>query len=194
MHINTIRLTPDRPGYASISWPTTDGDWPAWVYLDGDTRIGPLFGDASDTERSVIVPWPTTETHVVEVQELPSIDIMPAPLTIAPTTRPTISWTAHPTAERYRIYHRATPTGTDTELYDGQVVADELGICRLTCPIELDGRGGLYHFLRVEAVDNYGNESTRLSWVYWAAEPDDQATLAVAAGSGAGLYDITLTE
>jgi hypothetical protein len=194
MHISPITLTPDAPGRVLIQWMTANPTWYAWVFLDGKTSIGPLYGEDGVTARSVQVQWPASDVHVVEIQELYSLDLLAEPVTIVPTTLPIISWTAHPTAERYRIYHRETPTGTDTEIYDGQVTADDLNICRLTCPVELDGRGGRYHFLRVEALDQYGNESTRTSWVYWAAEPDDPKDIIVTAGSSTGLYTITLTE
>jgi hypothetical protein len=194
MIVTNLQIAPDRPGLAVISWTTANPEWYAWVFIDGTTTIGPLFGAAGETSRSVQVAWLTGESHVIEIQELPSLDLLAEPLTISPSTQPIITWTASEDAETYRLYWRDDPDGDDTLLYDGQVTADDRGICRLTCPTVLDGKGGKHHFFRVEAVDVYGNESTRASWTYWAAEPDDPGMITLAAGSAAGLYDISLTE
>jgi hypothetical protein len=188
----TIRLTPDAPGAVQVSWTSSHPDWPAWLFVDGKFVAGPQVDDPAQPERSIAIRWTSGETHALEIQELPTADLVPTPITIEPNTTPEISWNALATAERYRLYHRTDPAGTDALIFDGFVQPDEFGICRLSCPITLDGRGGRWQFFRVEAVDAFGNESTRLSWVYWATQPDDVPKLAISAGSAPGLYNLML--
>jgi hypothetical protein len=190
----TIRLTPDAPGRVLVAWTSAHPDWPAWLYVDGRFAAGPIEGDAAQPERSFLLRWPSTETRQLEIHELPTIDLVPSPITIEPSTQPQISWNALATAERYRIYHRTDPAGPDTLLFDGHVAPDEFGICRLVCPITLDGRGGKWQFFRVEAVDQFGHQSTRYSWVYLAMQPADPPTIAISAGSATGLYTLQITE
>ena len=59
---------------------------------------------------------------------------------------------------------------------------------QVECPIELNGQGGVWHFFRVEAVDYFGNESTRHSWVIYAMAPPAPPRLEVEDGSVPGTY------
>ena len=60
---------------------------------------------------------------------------------------------------------------------------------------ELNGAGGVWHFFRVESVDQYENESTRTQWAYWAYDtPAGITNLTVSDGSGSGLFDIEIEE
>jgi hypothetical protein len=190
----TIRLIPDAPGSVLITWPSTHSDWPAWIVIDGAVVAGPLVEEAGVTTRSIPVAMLSTETHAIEVHELPSLDIAPNAIGCMPTTTPNISWTAPTGIDFYRVYHRTTVDGDDTRIFSDQVPTDEYGLCEILCPVELAGQGGAYNFLRVESVDEYDQESTRLSWVYWACAPDDPLPITIEAGTEAGTYDITLTE
>lgn len=193
MLIDTLHLTPAGPGRVRVTWPTSHSAWPAWLFIDGRLAAGPIVDAAGLTERSVSIGWLEGETHVVEVHELPSLDIVAASIYPEPTTSPGVSWNSRPEAERYRRYHRETPDGEDTLVYDGPAVPDEFGLCHFK-RLTLDGRGGRWHFFRVEAVDIYGHESARLSWVYRAVEPPDAPSLTIVAGSTTGRYTLTLLD
>lgn len=192
MIVTNLQIAPYTPERVTVSWTTSQTTYTPWVFVDGILQDEEV--SLNGTTRSVIVEWAYDESHSIEVQELPSTITEVTPVTPPALIQPTITWNATTDAELYRIYHRETASGTDTLIYEDSVTPDSFNICRVTCPIELDGRGGTWQFFRVEAVDLYGNESTRVSWLYWAAEPDDVVTLAITEGTEAGKYDLTLTE
>lgn len=192
MLIDPIRLQQTDLNHVTASWTSAHPDWYAWAYLDGRFALGPIAGDAEQSHRSVTVLWPAGEVHALEVHELPTLDVVCDPANSKPGNVPVLSWSASGDAERYRIYHRDPAAVDDSLIFDGLVATDPLGICRLTCPVPLDGRGGRWHFLRVEAVDRFGHESTRAAWCYWATEPADVPTVAIAPGSDSGLYTLSI--
>lgn len=191
MIVDAFRLEPYGAGWVLCTWTSEHPTWIIRAYVDG--QLAACDGrPASTTERSIVIPWPSGETHAVEIHEVEDADEPLAPVNVAAFTRPVISWTATAAAERYRLYWRDDYAGADELLFDQPVTPDNLGICTIDCPIPLDGRGGRWQFLRVEAVDKYGHQSTRLSWVYRAVEPPDAPALTVSAGSSPGLYNISL--
>ena len=114
------------------------------------------------------------------------------PVAVQPNTRPELSWNPVTGAVRYRVYHRVKG-GVETRIYD-QPAAEGLEHYRITCPILLEGKGGVWHFFRVEAVDRYGHESTREAWTYFVWDlPAAPGGLVVTDGSAPGLFDFEIT-
>ena len=186
----TFRLTPKDSRESRISWDAPGPNWVSWVFVDGKHLVGPLY--AGQVSRSVKIPHPAGETVLVEIHDLPGDSEPVAPVAEAPNTRPGLVWNSVAGAVRYRIYHRAKG-GAEEKIYD-QPAEDGLETHRIACPILLEGEGETWHFLRVEAVDPYGNESTREAWTYLVRDlPGVTGTLVVTAGSAPGLFDFEIT-
>lgn len=193
MRIDPVHLEPLGTTRVRLAWTTAHPTWLALVYLDG--RLVASDGrEPEGTERSITLLWPADKTHAVEVHEVAEAPVLPVAIAPPARIRPTISWSATAAAEKYRLYHRESPDAADELLFSGRVDPDELGICRMTSPITLDGRGGRWPAFRVEALDRFGHVSHRDAWLEWAAEPDDAPKLAISAGSGSGLYNIAISE
>jgi len=183
-------ITPINNRQCNLRWTAASADVVSWIFINGEFYRGPLSFD--ETERSVRIPLRAEDVIALEVHDLLDDTVVPDAVEVEPNTQPTLSWNAVADAARYRIYHHA---GDDDEslIYD-HAAADGIEQYAVTCPIVLDGQGGVWHHFRVEAVDEYGNESTRLAWTYFAMDlPPAVERISVAAGSGAGTYTFTLT-
>jgi len=91
------------------------------------------------------------------------------------------------------VYHRTSGEAADALIYDRPADSSvDVNTLALREPLALTGRGGVWHFFRVESVDVQYNESTRAKWAYLAMEPSDGISATVAAGSGSGLFDIQI--
>jgi len=185
-----LTLTPDGSRRATLSWTAVDASLQSWVFVNGTKLYGPLFLETA--ERSVPVPLPAGECRAIEVHDLPS-GAVATPVFETPTSRPAIQWNPVPQAQRYRLYHREG-SGPERCLLDRPASAFRGTPIRIDSPVEFAGVGGVWHFLRVEAVDQYGNESTRLVWRWFAvAPPRSPSRIDVAEGSAPGLFRITVT-
>mgnify|MGYP006297037157 CR=1 FL=1 len=187
---SSFRLTPKDSSRSWLSWEAPGVDWVSWVFANGRHVVGPFY--AGQASRSVYIPHPSGTTVAVEIHDLPGDTEPVDPVAVMPNTRPDILWNAVPEAERYRIYHREGD-GAETLIYD-EPAEEGLERHRVTCPVELAGRGGVWHFFRVEAVDNYANESTREAWTYFVMDlPAPAGELVITDGSAPGLFDFEIT-
>lgn len=140
------------------------------------------------------VPLPVGKTKAIEIHDFEDETTVPDAVEVQPNTTPQVLWNAVADAVRYRVYHRKAGEATERLIYDKAVLE---GITRyvIDCPIHLEGTGGVWHLFRVEAVDEYGNESVRQYWAYFAmALPKEPAGLQVVAGSVSGSYSIEIIE
>lgn len=185
-----FRVTPRDAFKADLRWSAPAADWVSWVFLNGRHALGPVFADAA--ERVVKIPFKADDTVKIEIHDLPPSSIAPDSVHVLPNTRPLLKWNGVPDAVRYRIYHRIKDDPTETLVYDKPPLEGQDRF-EIACPVKLEGRGGVWHFLRVEAVDPYGNESTRQSWTYFVMDlPPAPESLEVVEGSAPGLYDISI--
>jgi len=185
-----FRITPKSSRRAELHWLAPSADHVSWVFVDGRHIQGPMFFGTID--RTLDIPFKTDDVIKIEIHDILDFEEPMDPVFERPNTRPIIRWVSIPTAVRYKIYHKE---GTGPE----KVIHDEPGLegverNEVKSPISLEGRGGVWHFFRVEAVDQFGNESTRLLWRLFVTDvPATVDAVSVTVGSGAGLYDITLS-
>lgn len=186
-HANLIA---DGARRSLLSWTVADAALESWVFVNGVKLYGPLYLDT--VERSVPVPLPGGECLAIEVHDSAPGGVA-TPVFEMPTTRPVIQWNPLATAERYRLYHREG-NGIERCVLDRRA-SDFRGLpIAIELPIELNGVGGVWHFLRVEAVDEFGNESTRLAWRCFAMEPPKlPSAVQIADGTSPGLFTITIS-
>lgn len=182
-------LTADGARQSLLHWQAAAASMHSWVFVNGVKLYGPLLLDTLD--RSVPVPLPVGECLAVEVHDLPSGKIA-TPVFETPNIRPLIQWNPLAEAQRYRLYHHEG-NGGERRILD-RAASDFRGLpIAIELPVELNGLGGIWHFLRVEAVDEYGNESTRLAWRCFAMEPPRlPSRIDIADGTSPGLFSITV--
>jgi hypothetical protein len=185
-HVNLIA---DGARQSLLSWTSADAALESWVFVNGVKLYGPLLLDT--LERSVPVPLATGECLSVEVHDMPPDEIATRVFE-TPTTTPALQWNPLPGAQRYRLYHREG-NGSERRVFD-RAASDFRGLpISIDAPVELNGVGGVWHFLRVAAVDEYGNESTRRAWRCFAVEPPGlPSRIEIADGTSPGLFEITV--
>jgi hypothetical protein len=179
------QITAYNSHWCTLRWTVADAALASWIILNGgEQSYGPLL--TGERDRSLRIPFEADEVQALEIHDLPPEEIAEAIFT-APNTRPILRWNAVNDVIRYRVYHQME-SSPEERIYDGDNT-----ILQIRCPVELTGTGGVWHFLRVEAVDEYGNESTRQSWRFYAYDlPSPPATLAVTNGETPGTFTIEI--
>ena len=70
--------------------------------------------------------------------------------------------------------------------------ATDRAYAEMESPKRLDGQGGQWHFLRVEAIDVRAHRSTRAAWSHRVMEPPAAVAVGAADGSAPGLFTFTI--
>lgn len=176
---------------AKLLWESPNQEDRSYIFVNGTFFTGKLPFD--DTERSVSIPFGVDEIVSVDIHDIPeSDDSQMASIFVKPNIKPYIRWKAVNSAVKYKIYHSDDGI-TETVIVQIDVKEKTSGYSRQV-PFILDGVNGKWHFFRVEAIDKYGNESTRNKISYWVYDlPDKVASLSITDGSGSGLYNFTIT-
>lgn len=184
-----FRITPRDSVSCDVRWTSPWPDGVSWVFVNGKHSRGPIY--ANTAERVVKIPLGLASVVSLEIHDFPDDSIVPAAIEIRPNTRPLISWNAVPDAARYRVYH-SVRGGAESVIYNRRAT-DGTERYEINCPVTLDGEGGIWHFFRVESVDEYGNESTRSAWSYFVTDlPSAPGSLSVTAGSVPSTYTFEL--
>lgn len=190
MTLNTdYTIEPDGARHALLRWESANADDVSWVFVDGALAVGPVVPETA--ARTARVPFSPSECVAVDIHDLDADTMQSGSIRVAPRVRPTLCWNAVSDAAHYRVYHKQGAGGTESKIFDAPATSG-LERYAIQCPIELDGVGGAWHYFRVEAVDESGNESECDAWVYWAVEPPAVPASVTVSGSG-GTFDITLT-
>lgn len=167
MLANNVLIRPQSNGNVTISWTSESPEVLSWIFINGVFSVGPFM--AETTDRAVTLPVPTNKTFVVEVHDFGEVETVPAAIEQKPLIQPQISWNCVETAAAYRIYHTIFDTGSIESLLL-QVPPMGLDRMEIDCPTTLEGRGGRWHSFRVEAVDQFGNESQNEVVAHLAAD------------------------
>ncbi len=187
MLIEDFRIALLNTRSAIVSWTVPNTSDVSWIYSNGVLVRGPLYLGTLD--REIQIPFTDAETQAIEVHNFDTGQEVSDFIEIRPNTKPIIQWVASIDGASYKIYH--TPFGGSEKLiYDR--LADE-GKLRYSIDSPIIMPPG-WNFVRVEALDQFGNESVRGNWNYLVFDlPDPASNLTVADGSGAGLFDIAIT-
>ena len=176
--LDDLTIEQANPGEVRISWTASAATKANWLYVDGVPLADNYVEDTA--ARSVLAEWAAGETRHIELHEGTAGDPV-GPTVEEVNDLPRVYWTNLAAAEEYRIYVddvRVEVVPQDTEVL-------RFGIM---CPRFLESG---WNHLRVEAVDEYGQESTRLNWHYFVFTPLPAPTdIAV---SGTGPYTLTIT-
>lgn len=182
-----------------VEWTAPGDDWLSCILANGRV-VADAFAPGT-AHRSIDVPLTESGSAVLEVHDFApgdQPDDAPESVMVAPEPYafPRIVFAAVPGAARYRLYHRPEGEG-ETRVWEGVGdPIDEYWI-GLPCPVELegdggDGRAGRWHFLRVEAVSEYGVESACGAWAWRAYGVPAASSAAVEPGDEPGRYTFRL--
>lgn len=173
--------------HSRVEWDSPNASDVSFVYVNGFLKHGPIYGET--IKRSATIRFTKTLNKCIEIHDFPTNIGETKNVCIRELQRPSIQWNHNPNALRYRIFH--TPFGGSESQIAEITVRDDREKYILDSPIRLvDG----WHFFRVESVRETGVESVRLPWNYRAFRiPKPVNNLTVANGSGAGLFDITIS-
>lgn len=172
---------------ATISWDSPNAADVSWLFINGIKIFGPMaFGEVT---RKTFFNFPSTVNRDIELHDFETAPSVIAPIGIEENKRPILKWRHLIGTNQYRVHH--TPFGGVESLVATIDVMDERGQYTLISPIRLLAG---YNQFRVEAVDQFGNESVRDIWVYQVFQLDDPVNdLTVSDGSGSGLFDFTIS-
>jgi hypothetical protein len=163
MLVDNFRITPRDDASCNLAWTSIWPNGASWVFVNGKHAAGPLATGTAD--RMVKISFSLGNVARIEIHNFPDDSVQPDPIQVEPNTRPVLSWNPVEEAIRYRVYHRKRGDAVETVIYDKPALQG-LERCEATCPVLPGG----WHFLRVEAVDQYGNESTRQSWTFFVMD------------------------
>jgi hypothetical protein len=177
---------------ANISWISENEKSISWICINGRLAFGPLMADTK--ERNVVLPVPQEGTFKIEVHDFDDYDEVPAAFEEAPLVEPTLAWSKVDTAVCYRIYHTIFDTKNNGTIESKlvEIPATPMDRIEINCPAQLEGRGGRWHLFRIEAVDQFGNESENHQLAFFAADFPMPPTLTISRSAETGLLNFRI--
>jgi len=187
MIIENVLIRPFNEQEVLVSWTSREASCWSWVFVNGLFSMGPFMAETKD--RAIRIKFPVGTTAVIEVHDFPD-ETVPQSINEPPLTRPTILWNSVPTAVMYRIYHTIFDMGTlESMIAEVPPYTERMS---MECPIPLEGRGGRWHSFRIEAVDQYGNESVGEVIPHHAADLPGPPRLAISRDTQSGLLSFRI--
>lgn len=179
----------------SVSWTATDLELTSWLFING--ILQGQYSDDLTLERYAEFSVVENTMNLIEIHEGKADD----PTTTMNEGDPIITynkklddydihWDRVDDAEYYNIYHQEADGVENLIFVYAQEEETEKYI--LHAPV-LNSVDGVWHHFRVEAVDFWNNESTTALWHYFVyGMPDVPSNITITAGSGAGLFNISV--
>jgi len=158
----------------------------SYVFVNG-CKILENFSSGS-INRHVLIPFRKDRCITVEVHDFDTTDNSCETINEVSNKQPIIAWLAVANALRYKIYANnkllhTLPAQENIVNYHKKIVFPEFY-----------GKIWTWHFFTVTSVDLYGNESILKYFPYFVYDlPPIVKEIAVSDGSGAGLYNFTIT-
>ena len=189
MLVENVLIRPQGTREVAVSWESASDTTRSYIFINGAFAVGPFMADARG--RTVVLPVPTDKTFKIEVHDVEDDDEVPAAIEEAPLVKPVIAWNAVESAVCYKIYHTIFDTGSIESLLL-QVPPMSMDRLEVDCPRKLEGKGGRWHYFRVETVDQFGNESVSEIVPYFAADLPPLPTLAISRNTTTGLLSFRI--
>ena len=184
--VDNVLIRPEGLRNINVSWTSDDETARSWIFVNGKLVVGPFM--AGTKERSIVLPVPNDKTFKIEVHDYYGDGIAPNSIEEQPQVQPLIAWNAVESAVCYRIYHTIFNTGSIESLLL-QVPPLSSDRIEIDCPVKLEGRNGRWHSFRVEAVDQFGNESENHRLAFFAADLPTPPQLSISRNIETGLFN-----
>lgn len=182
----TFSVKPFNNTQSLLSWTTTNSDDLSYIFVNGRLIVG-SFKTAS-TARQLLIPIQISNGFIIEIHDFTAPDSSVLPITVPSNKLPVIAWESVLSAEKYKIY------ANDQLLFTIAAQADVKNYKKQITNTTFYGKIGTWHFFTVTAIDLYGNESLVKYFPHYVYDvPPLVSNIEVEEGSGAGLYNITIT-
>lgn len=171
---------------ALLAWSAANATDVSYVFVNGCIVLSNFI--FSTTDRVMLIPFRTDRAVTIEIHDFTATDNSCYPIEVPSNKLPIVAWKSVENAVQYRIYCNnkllhALAKQEDVVNYQKQIVFPELY-----------GKVWTWHFFTVTSVDKYGNESVLKYFPYFIYDlPPIVKEIAVSNGSGAGLYNFTIT-
>jgi hypothetical protein len=173
----------------SVSWTSESENIRSYIFCNGKLVVGSFL--TNSTQRNVTLLTRVNSTLKYEVHDLTENEI-PNSTEESPLVCPTIAWNSVDNAAAYKIYHTIFDTGIIESLLL-KIPAQKTSRIEIGCPIKLEGRGGRWHYFRVESVDQFGNESINEIIPYFAADLPPTPELTILRNVNSGLLSFQIS-
>jgi len=185
--IDTFTIERTDPANVLLGW-AGDVTKNIRIFKDGVLFQGP-FLDA-DSSRSLSVPWTLDDPITWEIHE-ENDDGSFSSEVIFPDLRPNLQWKSVDDSIFYNIYHKEGSGGTEAKLQTVPPNTDT-DIQEFQVQQALNGVGGVWHFFRVESVDEEFAESISQTFAVFVRDQPIKPSDIVVTGA-AGVFTVTLT-
>jgi hypothetical protein len=190
MLVENVLIRPQGMREVSISWTSPTKDARSFVFINSKLVVSSYR--AETINRSIVLPVPTDKTYKIEVHDFTDDEVIPHSFEESPLVQPLISWNPVENAVAYKIYHTIFDTGSIESLLV-TIPARLTGRMEMECPVKLEGKNGRWHYFRVEAVDQYGNESVNEIVPFFAADSPTIPNLTISRNIETGLFSFRIT-
>jgi len=171
--INDVYTLTPNGDTSILSWVAGSAAYVSFVLVDGHIVAIEYVPDSVD--RTMTIPLDSSRTGKIEIHDLGASDTFGGSIISKPNTKPLLQWDDVSVASEYRIY-------TNDVLISSFPVVDRQPEYTMVYPGTLDAG---WQGVRIEAVDVYGDESTRANWMYYVLDlPAPKKVVSVAGGTG----------
>lgn len=171
---------------AILNWSSANADDVSYIFVNGVLIAGNV--EFSQAERFILIPFQSSKCIVVEIHDFDTPQDSVLPITVPSNKIPLIGWESVADAVKYKIY--ANNKLLMTVLQQNSVQSYKKAIITP----EFYGKVWTWHTFTVTSVDQYGNESVLKYFPYFIYDlPPIVQQIEVTNGSGAGLYNFTIT-
>ncbi|GHT23199.1 hypothetical protein FACS189419_06830 [Planctomycetales bacterium] len=184
MLIENVLIRPHGLQEVSLSWTSESADSRSYIFINGSLVVSGFM--AGTKERSATLPVPHDSTFRIEIHEFTDENVSPNSTEELPQVRPQVAWNSVDEAQSYKVYHTIFDTG-EIESLLATVPAIATERIEINCPVKLEGKGGRWHSFRVEAVDQFGNESVSEVIPYFAVDLPPPPKLVISRDTQTGL-------
>jgi hypothetical protein len=189
MLVEKVLIRPQGTREISISWTSETENTRSFVFINSKLVVGSYR--AETINRSIVLPVPTDKTYKIEVHDVTDDEVIPNSIEEPVQVQPLISWNAVENVVTYKIYHTIFDTGSIESLLV-TIPARLTGRIEINCPVKLEGKNGRWHYFRIEAVDQYGNESVNEIVPYFAADLPPTPELIISRDTKTGLLSFRI--
>ena len=171
-----------------LEWTSANASDTSYVFLNGRLVYGPY--NPGTATRSLIVPLKYDDYGKFDIHDFTSSRDDNRSIEVEDYTKPKIKWT-HDGVDTvaYYVYHKKGVSGDEVQIYQGDKIDDTVKY-EIDCPILLDEG---WHFFRVEALNEYGNETTVDAWPFFVFDTPGVLSSVSIAGA-AGSFTLTIAE
>ncbi|GHT16597.1 hypothetical protein FACS1894189_0650 [Planctomycetales bacterium] len=193
MLVENVLIRPHGLQEVSLSWTSESADSRSYIFINGSLVVSGFM--AGTKERSATLPVPPDSTFRIEIHEFTDEDVSPNSTEELPQVRPQVAWNSVDTATSYKVYHTIFPccfSGGEIESLLATVPAIATERIEINCPVKLEGKSGRWHSFRVEAIDQFGNESVSEVIPHFAVDLPPPPKLTISRDTQTGLLSFRI--